>query len=118
MDPSVSAARNRFEEPRVLRVVTEHCTQALDRGIQAVLEIDKGSVRPELASQFFAFNDLSRTFEQHSQDLQRLPVQRHAGVSTSQFPHADVEEHRFPLNRRPLCNRGGCFRAHRYDKRY
>src|SRR5262245_48101306 len=104
VDPPVSAPWNRLEEPRVLRVVPECPTQALDRGIQAVLEIDEGPVGPQLAHEFFAPHDFAGTFEQHSENLQRLPIERHARVPPSQFPPAEVEENRLALNRRPLCN--------------
>src|SRR5262245_21027053 len=118
VDPPVPASRNRLDEPRVLRVVTKRCTQALDRGIQAVLEIDKSSGGPKLPKQLVALNHLARSFQQQSQNLQRLPSQRHARVPSSQFPRAEVEKNRFALNRRPLCNRDRCWHAHRYNKRY
>ena len=94
MDPPVTASRNRLDELRVLRVVTKRCTQALDRGIQAVLEIDKSSVGPKLPKQLFALDHLARSFQQQSQNLQRLSSQRHARVPSSQFPRAEVEKNR------------------------
>src|SRR5262245_33997901 len=104
MDPSVSASWNRLDEPRLLRVVTERRTQALDRSIQTVLEVDKGPVGPKLANEFFALDDLARMFEQYSENLQGLPVERHTRVPPSQFPRGEVEQNRLALNRRPLCN--------------
>ncbi len=72
VDPPVSPAGDGFNEPRLLRIVAKRRPQALDGGVETVLEVDKGALRPQPARQLFASNDLARPIEQNAQDLKGL----------------------------------------------
>ena len=45
-DETVSAAMQGFDEARPLGVIAKHRAQPLHGGVEAVLEVDEGAVRP------------------------------------------------------------------------
>jgi len=53
-DETVAASRQRFDEPRALGGVPQGIPQLVDRGVQAVVEVDEGIGRPVLIAKFFA----------------------------------------------------------------
>jgi len=70
--PPVSPAGDGFNEPRPLRIVAKRRPEALDSGIETVLEVDKGALGPQPPRQLFASNDLARPIEQKAQDFKGL----------------------------------------------
>ena len=69
---AITAAGERLNKDRSVCRFAQRIAQPLDRGIQAMIEVNEGVRRPELAAQFLAGNQLSRSFKQRRQDLQRL----------------------------------------------
>src|SRR5271170_4276895 len=72
MDEPVSPAWDRLDEPRVNGGVAECATEAVDCGVQSVLEIAKGTRRPQGLLQFFAGDDLSSGVNQQDERLESL----------------------------------------------
>jgi hypothetical protein len=60
----VSLPRHSFDKPRVSRFVSKHLPDLLDRGIQAVIELDEGVVRPEALLQLLPRPELRGPFQQ------------------------------------------------------
>ena len=55
-----------------LGVVTQRLAQLPESCANALVKVDEGVWRPELAADFFAANHFSRAFEQHEQKLRGL----------------------------------------------
>ena len=73
----------RLDEPRIIGIIAERRAQPLDRGIQAVLEIDEGPRRPQALAQLVARHDIARTIEHHHENFERLILQPDADSSLS-----------------------------------
>jgi hypothetical protein len=71
-EQAITAAREGFDKAGVFGGITEGVAQALDGGVQAVVEVHKGVGRPKTAVQFLSRNDFTRTLQEHGQDLERL----------------------------------------------
>jgi hypothetical protein len=80
-----------LDEPRVVRFVSKRRPKPLHGGVQAVLEIDKRSVRPEPLPQLFAGDDVPRPFEHHDENLERLILQPDANASLSQLARPEID---------------------------
>src|SRR5439155_10567918 len=81
----------RFDEPRAVGAVAQRPAQTLDRRVQAVFEVDKGSLRPQLLTELVAGQHVAGTFEQHGQHLERLVLQAEPHAVLSELTRADVE---------------------------
>jgi hypothetical protein len=57
---AVAAARHRLDKSWVLGRVAQRITQAPDRRIQAVIEVNEGVSRPELSTELLTRYDLAR----------------------------------------------------------
>ena len=92
-DEPIAAARQRLDEPRVVRIVAERGAQALHRRVQAVLEVDEGAVRPQPLAQLLARDDVAGALEHQPEDLERLLLQADAGRARPQLaqPHVELE---------------------------
>src|SRR5262249_26494982 len=71
-----TTVRNRLDEARVSRRIAERFAQALDRCVQAVLEVDEGVVRPQARAQLVAGHDGPRRLQEANQDATRLLLKR------------------------------------------
>jgi hypothetical protein len=71
-DETIAPARERLNQRTLRSRVAESFTQLGNRFVQAVIEIDKGIRRPELASQLLPGHQLSRAFKQNPKHLKRL----------------------------------------------
>lgn len=89
-EEAVSAARERFDEAGIGGGVAEGFAQLVDRGVEAVIEIDEGVRGPESLAEFFAGDDFAWTFEKSEQDLERLLLQAEAFVGLAKFAGARV----------------------------
>ena len=83
-DESVPAARQRFDEPRILSRIVERFAQLPNGVVHADVEIDEGVGRPEPLPKLFARHQFASALEQHTQnvkglvrkpDLEALPAQ-------------------------------------------
>ena len=63
--------------------ITQRQSKLVDRGIQAMVEIDKSVGGPQTSMKLFARHNLAGTFEQRHQKLQRLIPQ--AGFDPAVF---------------------------------
>lgn len=90
-DEPVSAARKRFNVARRLGGIAQYLTQARNRIVQAMIEINKRVSGPDLLSQLFARDYISGPLQQSSQDLQRLTLQAEAYAAFAQLTGANVQ---------------------------
>lgn len=70
-DEAIAAAGKRFDVARLHVGVAERDAQRADRGIDAVLEVNKGICGPELRLHFLARDEFAGVFQEHGQDLKR-----------------------------------------------
>ena len=87
----VPAPVQRLDKSRIVRVVAERGAQALDRRIQAVLEIDEGPGGPQTLAQLFARHHLARPFEHHREYLKRLILKPDADAALPQLARAQID---------------------------
>src|SRR6266404_1587722 len=73
---AISAPRQCFDVLRLARRIAQRFPQNSDRHVYAVVEIDDGAAGPERSLDFLAGYDLAFTFNQHSQNLERLFPQK------------------------------------------
>ena len=74
-DKSITPPGKRLNEARVVRGVAQRDPQLFDGHVQSVIEIPECAGRPKPALQFFASDEVTRTFQQHGQNLKRLVLQ-------------------------------------------
>ena len=67
----VAASWHRFDEPRRVGRVAERLAQAIDDGVQAVLEIDERAIWPEPLTQFLARDEIARSLQQQRRGPER-----------------------------------------------
>ena len=82
----VAAARDRLDKPRRFGRVAERFAQPVDHGVQPVIEIYEGVLRPESMSQFFAGDEFTRAFDQQCEGLKWLFLQVDARARLAQLP--------------------------------
>src|SRR6188472_957178 len=82
-DVAIAASWHRLDERRPVGIVAEGRSHAFDGGVEAVLEVDEGAVRPETVAQFVSSDEVSRTLEQGAQDLERLTLKLEARLADS-----------------------------------
>ena len=63
-----------------------------------MIEVDESVRRPELAAQFLAGNQFSRSFKQRRQDLQRLFLEPYLLSSLAQLPGLEIDLERTETN--------------------
>src|SRR5437016_8695099 len=73
-EKAVAAARESFDEARIFGGIAQGVAQALDGGIQAVIEVHESVRRPKLAAQLFPGDHLAGLLEKECQDLDRKSV--------------------------------------------
>src|SRR5258708_9601395 len=72
---TISSAGNGLDKSGTTRRITQDFANLVDRGIQAVVEVNEGVGGPELVAQFFSGNDDAWTFEEECQKRKRLGLQ-------------------------------------------
>src|SRR5262249_2602172 len=90
-DEAIAAPMERLDEAGMFGVIAECRAQPLDGGIQAVVEVDKCPVGPELLAELFAGQHFSRSLEQHHQHVERLSLQPEPDAVLAQLAGADVD---------------------------
>lgn len=88
-EPIAFAGKSLNEDWRVGRIA-EHLTQLLYRRIQAFVEVDIGAFGPEPLLQILAGDDLSWTFQQESEYLERLLLKRHGHATLADLSRSEV----------------------------
>jgi len=90
-DKPISPARQRLNVPRHIRLIPQRLPLLLDRGIHAMIEIDKCVRRPEPLPQLVARNKLSGMFQQNFKNLNRLPLQLQPDTTFAELSAPRVE---------------------------
>ena len=87
----VAALVHRLDEPRHIGLVAQRDAQPPHGGVQAVLEVDEGAVRPEPAAQLLAPTTSPGRSSSADQNPQRLLLQRDAEAALAQLAVAQVQ---------------------------
>jgi hypothetical protein len=74
-DETVSATRQSFNEPRLIRRIAQHFPEPIHRFIQAVVEVHKRVGRPQRPLEFFAGDQLTGALQQSHEHLEGLILQ-------------------------------------------
>src|ERR1017187_1771583 len=69
----VSTASQLFDIARIGGGISQRLAHLIDRGVEAVVEVDKSVGGPELLLQLFARDHFTRPLQQQGQHLERLP---------------------------------------------
>src|SRR5262249_50188402 len=80
----------RLDELGRLGGVAERGTQPLDRGVDAMLEVDVGAVRPQTLADLLAGDDLAWSLEHHRKNLERLILQADADAVAPQLVRPQI----------------------------
>jgi len=92
---AISTPRQCLDVARRVGIVVEHLAQLLDMRVQAVLEVNKGILRPEMTPEFLAGHQLAGPVEEKRKHSDRLAL--------------DLElQAAFPELGRPLVEFEGC----------
>ncbi len=87
---AIATAGEGFNESGIGGGVSEGLADAIDGGVNAVLVVDEGTVRPELARDLVAGEQLSGPLEQHGEYLEGLGVELDANALLAQFARGRV----------------------------
>lgn len=64
----VTDARQRFDVPCAFGRVGKRSPEAINRGVQATLEVDVSSVRPQPPAEFLTRDNITRSLEQRAKN--------------------------------------------------
>jgi hypothetical protein len=87
---SVAPTGNGLDEARILRRVAQRFTNLVDCFVKAVIEVDD-RLAPKFLAQLLSGYQLSRSFEQHRQDLKRLLLQPDPQATLRQLARSQVD---------------------------
>jgi hypothetical protein len=90
-DETVSAAGERLYIAWTGGGIAEGFPYFIDRGIQAVIEVDEGVGGPEALLDLFAGDDFSGSFEEQGEDLEGLSLEAELDAALPQFARAEIE---------------------------
>ena len=88
---AIATPVQRLHEPRVVGIVAKRRAKPLDRRIQAVLEVDERSRRPEKLAELLAHHNLARPIDHHRENLKRLILKPDADSPFPQLARAHVD---------------------------
>jgi hypothetical protein len=88
---AITAAGERLNKDRSVCRFAQRIAQPLDRGIQAMIEVNEGVRRPEFIAQFLSSNELSRPFQERRQYLKGLFLQFYLLSPLAQFPGVEID---------------------------
>src|ERR1700681_146395 len=72
---TVSAFRDRLNEPRIFERIAKRFAKPHDRGVQAVVKVDEGIYWPQPTPQVIPADHPAAMIEQQDEDLERLLLQ-------------------------------------------
>jgi hypothetical protein len=72
---TIAPAGYGLDEGGILGVILQRYPQTFYRGVDAVLELDHGAVRPKMLLDLLPRNDLARPLQQEFEKLQRLALE-------------------------------------------
>src|SRR5512141_384901 len=76
-DEPISLPCQGFDEARTGGRVPQHIPNLVHRRVQAVIEIDKGTFRPQALADLGTGDQLPGLLQQHDENVEGLPLQRH-----------------------------------------
>ena len=106
-DEAIAEAGQRLDEPRLGGIVAEHRPQPLHDRVDAVLEVDRGAVRPQPLPDVLARHHVAGPIEHQRQELERLLLQAHRVGAAPHLAQAHVDGDATELH-----DRTGDFVAH------
>lgn len=89
-DEAVAAAGEGLDEARVAGGVAEDLADAVDGGVDAVVEVDEGAIGPEGAGDLVAGEDLAGVLEEQKEQLKGLGVELEAKALAAQLAGGSV----------------------------
>ena len=89
-DKPVAAPVQCLDEPRIIGVIAERAPQPFDGGVQAVLEVDERSRRPQALTQLVASHDVTGPLDHHRENLEGLILKPDADAPLSQLARAQI----------------------------
>src|SRR5882724_3483559 len=87
---AITAAREGFNKTGVFGGIPEGIAQALDGGVQAMIEVYKGIGRPKPAVHFLPGNNFTGTLKEHGQNLERLLLKPDSDAIAAKLTGAKV----------------------------
>jgi hypothetical protein len=92
-DEAIADPGQGLDEARPGGVVAQDGAQALHHRVDAVLEVDRGAVRPQAATDVLAGDDVARAIEHQREQLERLVLEPDGLVAAAHLAQAHVDEH-------------------------
>ena len=89
-DKAVAAARERFDEARLVGGIPQHLPHFTDSNIEAFFEIDESIAGPEPFVKRLTGDELAGAFEQRGENLERLPLQPNLHPTLAEFAGFEV----------------------------
>jgi len=90
-DKAVALLRKGLDITWRVGVVVECLTQLLNGGVEAVLEINEGVLRPEAFAEVVAGDDFAGAFQQDGQNFDRLAVEVELVAELEEFAGLGIE---------------------------
>ena len=69
---AIAATGQGFDEARAVGGIAKSFAELVNRGIQTVVEINKGVGGPDLSAKLFAGDDFAGPLQQKAEDMERL----------------------------------------------
>ena len=95
---AISSSSDGLNKDGPLRRFAQSVAQSLNGGIETMIEIDECVRCPELATQFLASNEFSRSFKQGRQQLKRLFLEPYLLSPLAQLPGVEIDLKRAETN--------------------
>jgi hypothetical protein len=89
-DEAIAALRESLDKTHIASRIAQSLSQFVDRRIEAVVEINKDFIWPELGTQILATDQFSRSFQEQGQDLKRLTGETNLGAVLPQLTRLQV----------------------------
>jgi hypothetical protein len=86
----ITAPMERFNKSGILCRIPKRSAQPLDRGVEAVLEVDERAIRPQAVTNFVARDDFSWLIQHQHQNLERLVLQPHPNALLAELSRLEI----------------------------
>src|SRR5262245_20869902 len=87
---AVTAAMKRLHVPGTFGGISKRRPQALDRGVDAVLEVDDCAIRPQPGPELVTGHDVAGALQEQAKNLERLLLEAHAHLALPELPGAKI----------------------------
>src|SRR5580704_19796818 len=89
-DETIATPGQGFDKKRTVGGIAQSIAKPLDRGVEAVVKVDKGVRGPKSGPKLLAGDDLTRIFEQDGQDLKWLVLELDPLAVLAQFGGGEI----------------------------